>query len=156
MLLLTAACAPKHHRVEPFQSDPIAAQGLEYRAERMCVAAGDGQRSLPAEPFVTDGCSVWLDRNWDEQCCVVHDIRYWCGGTAEERAAADRKLRQCVDRLAPRTLSWLVWLGVRIGGHPLFPSWYRWSYGRSYWPWYDPHEIEGWPETGDETAGAGP
>ena len=27
-------------------------------------------------------------------------------------------------------------LGTRIGGHPLFPSHYRWGFGRSYCPWY--------------------
>ena len=79
---------------------------------------------------------MWFDRTWD-QCCVDHDIAYWCGGSAEERKQADRALRACVDALTPSWLAWTTYLGVRIGGHPLFPVHYRWGFGRSYCPWYD-------------------
>jgi hypothetical protein len=30
-----------------------------------------------------------------------------------------------------------MWLGVRVGGHPIFPTYFRWGYGRPYSPWYD-------------------
>jgi hypothetical protein len=96
---------------------------------------------LPEEPFVTDGCSLWPDDGWADPCCVVHDERYWCGGRASERAEADAALRRCVDERAGAFVAWLMWVGVRAGGHPIFPTWYRWGYGRDYRPWYGDFPI---------------
>jgi hypothetical protein len=33
----------------------------------------------PTRAFLTDGCSWWPDGAWQE-CCVTHEIAYWCGG----------------------------------------------------------------------------
>ena len=54
--------------------------------------------------FTSDGCSLFPDRSLIDEsdwcdCCLVHDIAYWKGGTEEERLAADLALRECV--LAP-------------------------------------------------------
>lgn len=131
-----AACAPKQHTVEPYHSDPVAAAALEARARAICEQGPEGPRTPPEESFVSDGCSLWFDDGWGEPCCVEHDIRYWCGGEAEERSATDESLRACVDASAADWLGEAMWLGVRVGGHPIFPTYYRWGYGRAYWPWY--------------------
>jgi len=36
-----------------------------------------------------------------------------------------------------------MYIGVRLGGHPIFPTWYRWAYGWSYGRGYDPLTDEG-------------
>jgi hypothetical protein len=136
LAVVVAACAPRYHTIEPYRSDPKAARGLEVHAQELCAAGPIGPRALPEEPFVTDGCSLWLDSDWVDPCCVEHDERYWCGGTVVERAAADVALRQCVDERASGFVAWLMWVGVRAGGHPVFPTGYRWGYGRAYRPWY--------------------
>ncbi len=142
------ACAPKMHRVEPYQSDPAAAAELEARAQAFCEAASPAERSPRDKRFITDGCTAWFDRDW-EGCCVEHDIAYWCGGSAQERKLADRELQMCVAESddAPGWLAWMTYLGVRVGGHPVFPVHYRWGFGRSsYRPLYEeakPAEEDG-------------
>ena len=87
--------------------------------------------------FRTDGCTLFPNRSlideddWCE-CCFEHDIAYWKGGTEEERLIADEALRQCVlDRTGDEVLANLMFEGVRFGGNPQFPTWYRWGYGWS-------------------------
>jgi hypothetical protein len=73
------------------------------------------------------------------QCCLQHDIAYWRGGTEAERKDADRTLRQCVlERTGDKALAETMYLGVRAGGHPAFPTWYRWAYGWTYGRGYEP------------------
>jgi protein tyrosine phosphatase (PTP) superfamily phosphohydrolase (DUF442 family) len=89
-------------------------------------------------PFTSDGCSLFPDgtirdrTKWCD-CCLSHDIAYWQGGTADERKKADEALRDCVrERTKDKALAETMYLGVRAGGHPAFPSWYRWGYGGNY------------------------
>ena len=57
---------------------------------------------------------------------------YWKGGTVEERDAADLKFRACIlKKTGNEVLAKLMYEGVRAGGSPYFPTWYRWGYG---WP----------------------
>ena len=133
-----AGCAPTMHTVEPYRSDPVAARALEDRASQHCEARGGPQLPAPSKAFITDGCSLWIDRSWDD-CCVEHDIEYWCGGSIADRRAADVELRRCFTGFLPGWFTWGTYAGVRIGGHPAFPVHYRWGFGRdSYLPWYDP------------------
>ncbi len=103
------------------------------------AAAGADLRS-----FTSDGCSLFPDgtikdrQKWCE-CCFQHDIAYWQGGTEEERKKADDELRNCVlERTKDKTLAETMYLGVRAGGHPVFPNWYRWAYGWPYGRGYKP------------------
>jgi len=98
-----------------------------------CGCAGGGG----LRPFVSDGCSMFFDgtpaqRDLWRQCCYAHDTAYWRGGTREERTAADRELRSCVDQAEDEALADLMYLGVRAGGSPCWPTPYRWGYG---WPY---------------------
>lgn len=50
------------------------------------------------KPFVSNGCSVpsaFENSNYDD-CCYVHDYRYWVGGTLEDKRNADVKLANCM------------------------------------------------------------
>ena len=88
--------------------------------------------------FTSDGCSLFPDGNRENRnlwcdCCFAHDIAYWQGGTQKERKQTDETLRDCViDRTHNKALAVLMYDGVRTGGHPAFPTWYRWAYGWSY------------------------
>ena len=51
----------------------------------------------------------------------------------EDRLQADEDLRVCVqERTGNRVLAKVMFEGVRVGGHPVFPNWYRWGYGWDY------------------------
>lgn len=129
LALVLAGCAPAHHTVEPYRSDTQHAAQLQRRAQQVCqqsVTIG-----LPAKPFVTDGCTLWPDGRWVE-CCVAHDIPYWCGGSAQQRRDADRLLRTCVANRSSVWMGTLMYVGTRIGGHRLTPFHWRWGFGRDY------------------------
>lgn len=92
----------------------------------------------PDYPFTTDGCSGGMSRLWRrlfktpppwEGCCEAHDRLYWRGGTAQQRSMADYKLMACVARRGYPGWAFLMWLAVRVGGHPLLPFKWRWGYG---------------------------
>ena len=135
---IVAGCTPTRHTVDPYNSDPAEADALEARAAARCHARRHPQSRTPGKTFITDGCSIWIDRSWDG-CCVEHDIEYWCGGSPADRKAADAELRRCFAKFLPGWFTWSTYAGVRIGGHPAFPLHYRWGFGRDgYRPWYDP------------------
>ena len=89
---------------------------------------------------MTDGCSRFPDTEWNTHCCVEHDIAYWCGGTADDRAEADAAFGECVAEGAGSVMGWIMESGVRVGGAPIFPSSYRWGYGHPY--------VGGYPSAG--------
>ncbi len=105
-----------------------------------CVLAMTGQpvsASDTLKPFTSDGCSLFPDGTYEQQslwmeCCIRHDIAYWQGGTQAQRLAADEALEACVSRVGEPEVAKLMLAGVRIGGSPYFPTWYRWGYG---WPY---------------------
>jgi hypothetical protein len=101
-----------------------------------CATVPAGRATLA--PFRSDGCSLFPDGTpsrpdlWCD-CCLTHDLAYWQGGTDDDRLAADRALRACVEaRTDDPLLARLVYAGVRIGGPSVFPTWFRWGYG---WPY---------------------
>ncbi len=88
---------------------------------------------LPPRPFTTDQCSVWLDGDW-QTCCIEHDFAYWCGGSTKQRAHADNQLKRCVKAKGHPVMGNIMRLGVRLGGHSIWPLPWRWGYG---WAWPD-------------------
>jgi len=95
-------------------------------------------------PFTTDGCSMFPDHSPSGKtdwcvCCVAHDLAYWRGGSADERARADAELESCVRTASgDATLAKTMLAGVRVGGNPYFPTSYRWGYGWPYGRGYAP------------------
>jgi protein tyrosine phosphatase (PTP) superfamily phosphohydrolase (DUF442 family) len=89
-------------------------------------------------PFSSDGCSLFPDGTLSERnkwcgCCFNHDLTYWQGGSKADRKLADEALRDCVlERTGDVVLAETLYLGVRAGGHPDLPNWYRWGYGWDY------------------------
>ena len=76
--------------------------------------------------------TLWCD------CCFSHDMAYWRGGTREDRKEADKTLRACVmERTGNKALAAMMYDGVRAGGSPAFPTWYRWGYGWKYGRGYE-------------------
>ena len=118
-------CAHTAHTVAPYRDDAHAAQALEDRARSSCL---ERTSQLPPRTFVTDGCSAFANDGWVE-CCVEHDALYWCGGTAEGRRQADRRLEQCVADLGHPCLARLMYLGVRAGAPAWVPLPWRWGFG---------------------------
>jgi hypothetical protein len=94
-----------------------------------------GPKNLKA--FVTDGCSDFPEgtarhKNLWRKCCIAHDLKYWAGGTYDERLQADIELRACVKSVGEPAIAELMLAGVRVGGSPWWPSSFRWGYG---WPY---------------------
>lgn len=134
-LLAALGCAPTYHTADPYRFDPVAAAQLQERAARYCAERGE-PAGRPTEPFRTDGCSMWFDamvtgESWQD-CCVEHDIAYWCGGTKAMRREADAELERCVAGHYRRWMGALMEPGVRVGGAPWVPAYWRWGYGHEY------------------------
>ena len=85
----------------------------------------------PPKPFATDGCTLFPDGDYGG-CCVEHDKAYWYGGSRAERLQADLALKSCVEQRGRPLLAKLMFIGVRIGGHTLLPTPWRWGFG---WRW---------------------
>ena len=144
LCLLVMGCTPAAHTIRPYSDDPQEAKALEREAGKACLAVRKG-RLAGISAFTTDGCTLYPDGEW-AGCCIAHDIRYWCGGSARDRENSDTELRNCVaEKGFPRN-GWLMYWGVRLGAHPLLPFPWRWGYG---WPWPKGYEdLEGTEGTG--------
>ncbi len=86
---------------------------------------------LSIKPFESDGCSSCPDGNWMD-CCEVHDLAYWKGGTMKERWDADRALFSCVRQRTNFLWASVMFAAVRIGGFPYWPTSWRWGFGWRY------------------------
>jgi hypothetical protein len=130
-----AGCTPTHFRLRPQRDDVDAAQATAQHAAAACVLRR-GEHDLPPYAFTSDGCSMWPDGNWVD-CCLQHDMMYWCGGNAAARQQADAQLRACVADHGATCTGQLMYVGVRIGGIPWQPFPWRWAYGWSGIHGYD-------------------
>lgn len=122
---------------------------LQLEAEAFCRAQrGDDQ--LPPKRFTSDGCSLWPDSDW-RHCCVTHDMAYWCGGTARQRASADKMLQECLVENGNPTMGAIMRAGTRVGGGTLWPTPWRWGYG---WPYPRSGKVEADDSSVDREEGA--
>jgi hypothetical protein len=126
----TSCTSLSHHTAAPYDRDPARAAEIEATAAKWCAEHGQ-PAGPPTVPFRFDGCSWWPDGDYRD-CCQTHDYAYWCGGPPEARAAADEKLRGCVAKTRSDAYARLMWLGVRAGGHPVVPLYFRWGHGHEY------------------------
>ena len=129
LVALVTACTSVRHRTAPYRDDATAARLLERDAAGYCRGR-HGDAGVPPAPFRTDGCTFWPDDGY-AACCVAHDMAYWCGGSGDERRAADETLRACIAR-HERRLATMMLVGVRMGGAGWLPTPWRWGFG---WPW---------------------
>ena len=96
----------------------------------------------PAKLLKFDGCSCWPDiwknKNGKKvnlyEECLRHDLLYWAGYPKEtiERFLADTELM--IDVILKTERIWLgliMFLGVRIGGSNIFPTPFKWGFGRT-------------------------
>lgn len=124
-----------------------AARLLKCLTPLALAAALSGCSGTPElRPFTTDGCSLFPDR-WGSKdwcgCCLAHDRVYWRGGTEADRLKADQELRACVASTSgDKGLASLMYVGVRLGGGPYLPTWFRWGYGWTYGRFYQPLQPE--------------
>jgi hypothetical protein len=128
-LCLLVACASPRQTADT----SIPKTDQELAAEQLCLIQRGKQAALPPKRFTTDGCSMWPDSDWGH-CCVAHDMEYWCGGTAAQRSAADKRLQQCLSDNGNPAMGTAMRIGTRLGGWWLLPLPWRWGYG---WPWLD-------------------
>lgn len=68
--------------------------------------------------------------------CTEHDKAYWQGGSAKQRRKADANLLIKVAGRGYVLVAIAMWISVRVGGHPLLPTSWRWGYGWKYLRWY--------------------
>lgn len=127
---VSAGCAPLQHSIAPYAYDPLQARQLEARAAGECARQRTDD-ALPTYAFTTDGCTLWPDGAWLE-CCITHDMAYWCGGPSALRGLADRRLRECVAASGNAGTARRMYVAVRITGGSLWPFPWRWGYG---WDW---------------------
>jgi hypothetical protein len=77
--------------------------------------------SVGVRAFESDLCTGYREGPSDRpmlwaDCCVVHDLAMWAGGTSRARDLADDALFSCVrDKSGSVYEARLIWLGVRIG-----------------------------------------
>ena len=130
-VLIAVVVAAIVQDTRPLLSDELPGAGLQATAEEQCLAKRGAGSELPPRPFTSDGCSLWPDGDW-LQCCVAHDIDYWCGGTTAQRAASDLRLKQCVAAAGHAKTGAVMEIGVYLAGASWLPTPWRWGYG---WPW---------------------
>jgi hypothetical protein len=123
--------------IEPYTKNKQMRNAVELKAEKFCriKRAGSSTTGPIKQPdfiYTTDGCSRWPDDSW-LICCVVHDISYWCGGSDIDRKEADQELMRCVNSRM-NIMGNIMYLGIRIGGSPWYPTPWRWGYGWDGWP----------------------
>lgn len=92
-------------------------------------------------PFTTDGCSGGMSLLWQfvshkpppwEGDCVKHDRSYHEGGSVSDRLMADSILLENVSAKGHPYIAIIMFLAVRVGGHPCLPLPWRWGYGWKY------------------------
>ena len=104
------------------------------------------------KPFSTDGCSMWIDGTpahpylW-RHCCVAHDKAYWIGGSAQQHADADGALQACVTTAIGAGMGDSMYMGVIMGGSPIWLTPYRWGYG---WNYLEEGKLRGYKSLTDE------
>jgi hypothetical protein len=84
--------------------------------------------------FISDGCTMWPDE-WRHgridlsRPCFWHDVRYFLGGTEQEREEADWELFKDIIPIAGLFMAYTMFIGVRTGGW-VRGTGFNWGYGK--------------------------
>lgn len=78
-----------------------------------------------------------------EGCCEEHDKFYAKGGTALDRRIVDNLLKECVLGHGYPGWAYIMWLAVRFGGWPFWPTSFRWGFDNPYGAGYDQEYEDG-------------
>lgn len=92
--------------------------------------------AIELKTFETDGCTMFVDGTKDrpnlwQHCCLMHDMKYWYGGTEKARDKADIDLKNCVENISGEYWANLIYTGVRLGHYSPVKHKYNWSWGWS-------------------------
>lgn len=92
------------------------------------------ESALGLKPFFTDGCTLFIDGPKDQptlwrHCCVEHDLRYWFGGSKDDRDSTDLRLKACVEKAAGANWANLIYYGVRTGRLSPIKNKTQWNWG---------------------------
>lgn len=128
VILFISSCTLQRHTIPPYNTNSEKSQELQETAKKECMLRSS---KLPSSPMYTDGCSAWPDGK-SRECCVKHDIVYWCGGRRMDRKKADLELKKCVSQHSGKFTASIMYMGVRMGGVPWLPFRWRWGYGYRY------------------------
>ena len=139
-----SAAAAVESQPEP-AAFPLPAKGMEVSlAEIKVICEHFGLKSLwvkiesdpPAKPFVSDGCTSWVDRSKGRSicpACFLHDLKYWAGYPGEKvaRVVADAERMIDVVRILGNTaMAETMYAGVRVGGTEHLGATFSWGFGR--------------------------
>lgn len=100
----------------------------------MCVGSFAGAQQESLQPFETDYCTLFPDGTpkkpalW-KHCCFEHDLRYWFGGSFDDRDVADVFLKECVQDVAGSFWANLMYDGVRKGHSSPIQNRLHWGWG---------------------------
>lgn len=90
----------------------------------------------PPLAFTQDGCSLFIDGFFGHdfsEACLSHDIKYWAGGSKEERKLADIALRENIAHTGPLgpVIAPIMYAGVRLFGDSFITRTIdaNWGYG---------------------------
>jgi len=117
---------------------PVLALVLAVSSQACSTTRPSRAAMADIEPFRSDGCSCIpdgprLDPDRWRSSCEDHDRSYWKGGSRRERLVADRILRDSVRESGNPCAAEIIFVGVRFGGSPWFPTPWRWGFGHP-WP----------------------
>ena len=88
------------------------------------------------KPFSSDGCTMFFDgtgsrpQAW-KHCCFNHDLRYWFGGSKQNRVKTDQKLRSCVQESGHGHIARVMYLAIRVGRYSPVKNAQKWGWGWS-------------------------
>ena len=93
--------------------------------------------------FETDYCTMFSEGTSEspnawKQCCFDHDLRFWFGGSEDQRDLADTRLRDCVEQTGHPKIAKAMYYGVRAGKHSPIKNKYQWGWGWDPFEGYKP------------------
>lgn len=72
--------------------------------------------------FATDYCTNYPEgtrrdpEQWKD-CCLMHDMYFWAGGSKQDRYNSDQELRRCVEETGAYNRARLIYYAVRAGSY---------------------------------------